>query len=150
RAIFCQRCCMTLLQSQSQGWRFAFPLPGQTTGPLGLELNRRGGVAMIAGPQVVRQSILMLLATRPGERVGRPSYGCDLYRLVFEPNDQTAGGLAIHYVRNAITRWEPRVRLTKVDAGAPPEAPARLVIEIAYLRRDLSMADMLTYTLDLS
>ena len=105
---------------------------------------------MIAGPEAIRQSILMLLATRPGERVGRPSYGCDVHRLVFEPNDRTTAGLAIHYVRTAINRWEPRVLLTRVDANAPAEAPSRLVIEVSYVFRHLNVTDMLSYALDLS
>ena len=41
----------------------------------------------------------------------RPDYGCELHRLVFSPNDDTTAGLAIHYVRRALERWEPRVEV---------------------------------------
>ena len=71
----------------------------------------------------VRQAILLLLSTRPGERVMRPTYGCDLHRLVFSPNDDTTAGLAIHYVRQALERWEPRIEVIRLDAGR--EAPLR-------------------------
>ena len=39
----------------------------------------------------------------------RPGYGCHLFRLAFAPNDDTTAGLAIHYVRQALERWEPRI-----------------------------------------
>ena len=42
----------------------------------------------------IRQAILLLFSTRPGERVMRPDYGCDIHRLVFSPNDDTTAGLA--------------------------------------------------------
>ena len=141
---------MNRQQLQTQGWRFFFPAGKHPDEPRGLGLNRRGGVATVAGAEAIRQSILMLLATRPGERVGRPSYGCDVHRLVFEPNDRTTAGLAIHYVRTAINRWEPRVLLTRVDANAPAEAPSQIVIEVSYVIRHLNVADMLSYALDLS
>ena len=67
---------------------------------------------MTSGPDAVRQSILLLLSTRPGERVMRPDNGCDLYRLAFAPSDDMTAGLAIHYVRQAVERWEPCARLS--------------------------------------
>ena len=83
----------------------------------GLQVKPSGGLAMIDGDRVVRQAIMMLLATTPGERVMRPDYGCPLNRLVFEPNDATTAGLAIHYVRQALIRWEPRIEILRLDAG---------------------------------
>jgi phage baseplate assembly protein W len=46
----------------------------------------------------------------------RPHYGCHLHRLVFSPNDDTTAGLAIHYVRQALERWEPRIDVIHLDA----------------------------------
>ena len=75
-----------------------------------------------AGDEAVRQSILLLLSTIPGERVMRPTYGCHLHRLVFWPNDDTTAGLAIHYVRRAVERFEPRVEVIRVDATRDADA----------------------------
>jgi phage baseplate assembly protein W len=72
---------------------------------------------MVEGEQSIRQAIYLLLSTSPGERVMRPAYGCELNRLIFSPNDDTTAGLAIHYVRRAIERWEPRVEILRLDAG---------------------------------
>jgi uncharacterized protein len=112
----------------------------------GLALTSSGGVAMTEGDQSVRQALLLLLSTTPGERVMRPGYGSRLHRLVFAPNDGTTAGLAIHYVREAIRRWEPRVEVIDVDAGADPDAPWRLLIRLDYRVK----ASLLMGTLNLS
>jgi hypothetical protein len=87
---------------------------------------------MVEGDEAVRQALLLLLSTTPGERVMRPGYGSRLHRLVFAPNDETTAGLAIHYVRDAVRRWEPRVDVIDVDASADPDAPWRLLIRLDY------------------
>lgn len=98
----------------------------------GLVLTPATQLAFVSGGEAVRQSIMLLLTTSPGERVMRPDYGCPLNRLIFAPNDATTAGLAIHYVRQAILRWEPRVELTRVDADADLDLPGRLVVSLSY------------------
>jgi hypothetical protein len=61
----------------------------------GLRVDAKGDLETVEDDSAVRQAILLLIATRPGERVMRPAYGCDLQRLVFSPNDDTTAGLAI-------------------------------------------------------
>jgi phage baseplate assembly protein W len=112
------------------GWRFenldhalaggdVEVLPGAP--PTGPVVTPAGGVRMIEGDAAIRQAIILLLSTLPGERVMRPDYGCPLNRLVFNPNDATNHGLAIHYVRQALLRWERRIDIVKLDAGASPD-----------------------------
>lgn len=81
----------------------------------------------------------------------RPNYGCNLQRLVFSPNDDTTAGLAIHYVRQAIERWEPRVEVIHLDATRP-EAGAQGVLEITldYKVRTTTQTERLTYAFDLT
>jgi phage baseplate assembly protein W len=107
---------------------------------------------MIEGQLSVRQAILMLLATRPGERVMRPHYGCNLHRLVFSPNDDTTAGLAIHYVRQVIERWEPRVEVIRLDATRPDNrtSPGTLEIYLEYKLRATLQTERLTYSFDLT
>jgi phage baseplate assembly protein W len=98
----------------------------------GLTLTPSQRLATVSGGEAVRQSIMLLLTTSPGERVMRPDYGCPLHRLLFAPNDATTAGLAIHYVRQAILRFEPRAELVRVDAGGDPLDAGRLVVSLAY------------------
>jgi phage baseplate assembly protein W len=105
---------------------------------------------MVEGDASVRQAILLLLITRPGERVMRPDYGSLLHRLVFAPNDPTTAGLAIHYVRQALARWEPRIDVLEVDAGPSPEAPEQLVIMLRYRVKASHEVATLTLPVDLT
>lgn len=59
----------------------------------------------------VKADLLMLLTTRPNERVMLPEFGSRLPDLVFEPNDTVLEALAELYIIEAIKRWEPRVRV---------------------------------------
>jgi uncharacterized protein len=116
----------------------------------GLSVSNRGGIDMVEGRASVRQAILMLLATRPGERVMRPHYGCNLHRLIFSPNDETTGGLAIHYVRRAIERWEPRIDVIHLDATRSEAVPGLLEISLEYRVRATLQTERLAYAFDLT
>jgi phage baseplate assembly protein W len=98
----------------------------------GLQLADDGGIGMVSGAASVRQAILLLLSTRPGERIMRPQYGCELYRVLFMSNDGTTAGLAIHYVRRALLRWEPRIDIVRLDATRNREQPDLLDIILEY------------------
>lgn len=138
------------------GWHFrnlgAFPAEGSLV-PAGPYLTPSGGVATVQGDDAIRQAIVMLLATRPGERVMRPRYGCPLDRLIFAPNDATTAGLAIHYVSQAIGRWEPRIEILRLHAGpAAGEGGGETILEIRldYRVRESQRRESLLFALDLA
>lgn len=120
------------MRSRYIALRFVHPDLDVAEGAPGLEVAPTGRLAMVAESASVRQAILLLLSTHPGERVMRPEYGCDLRSLVFAPSDDTTAGLAIHYVRRALQRWEPRAEVVSVDAGPDPMDPGRLLITLEY------------------
>lgn len=115
----------------------------------GLMLSPQARVAMAQGDALIRQSIMLLLTTRPGERVMRPDYGCSLHRLLFSPNDATTAGLAIHYVRQAIARWEKRIEIVRLDAGPDPQSPGVLAIALDYRVRESGTQQRLDLALPL-
>jgi hypothetical protein len=82
----------------------------------------------------IRESILQILGTRPGERFMNPEFGSRLHDLVFERNDEVLKGLIRHYVINAIKRWEKRVIVTAVSFDQSPQNLDRnsLTVRIAY------------------
>jgi hypothetical protein len=118
-------------------------------GGAGLVTTTTGAVSMVAGDESIRQALVLLLGTSPGERLMRPQYGSYLHRLLFAPNDHTTAGLAIHYVRQAIQRWEPRVEIVDLDAGADPLVPTQLNIRLRYRVRASLAVEQLDYPLDL-
>jgi hypothetical protein len=132
-----------------RAWRFRYPDLDAPEEFAGLGLSARGGIEMVAEHESVRQAILLLIATLPGERVMRPAYGCELHRLIFAPNDDTTAGLAIHYVRRALERWEPRIDILRLDAGRSPQAPENLDILLEYRVRATQRVETLRYSLNL-
>lgn len=135
--------------SRHRAWRFLHPDLDAAEDFSGLRNSTTGGIDMVDGERSIRQAVLLLLSTRPGERVMRPSYGCDLYKLAFDPNDQTTAGLAIHYVRRALEQWEPRIDVLSVDATRNPDDPSRLDVSLEYRMRRMAMPGRLVFTLDL-
>lgn len=97
--------------------------------PIGI--NGHQGIAMAAGTDKVRRSILTILGTQHGERVMRPKFGCNLRTLVFMPNNRATAAQAEYYVREGLTRWEPRITLDDV-AVENDNFHGRLIVHINY------------------
>ncbi|HVU12568.1 MAG TPA: GPW/gp25 family protein [Phototrophicaceae bacterium] len=133
-----------------RSWRFLYPLLDAPEADAGLHFAPSGGIDMVQYNDSIRQALLLLFSTRPGERVMRPDYGCDIHRLLFSPNDDTTAGLAIYYVQQAINRWEPRIDVLQLDAGRDPDEPERLNILLQYRVRVTLHTDVLSFSLNLS
>lgn len=116
----------------------------------GLRISPRGDIQTIWGTASIRQAISLLLSTIPGERLMRPEYGCHLQRLVFSPNDDATAGLAIHYVRQALTLWEPRIDIIHLDAGSSREQSDVLELHLEYLIRATQRTDNMTFLFNLT
>ena len=104
-----------------KGWRFP------------VAINLTGGISTSSYEENIRQSIFIVLGTAPGERIKRPTFGCDIHELMFAPNNPTTAALAEHYCEEALMKWEPRI--TKVQAQAEPSKhePNRLDIRMSYV-----------------
>ena len=106
------------------GWQF--PVEKDTT---------KQRIAMAEYEESVRQSILIILSTAKGERVMRPDFGCDIYNLVFAPNNAATRGLAEAYVEEALLLWEPRIKVLDVMVRTGGENGEVLIINIEYMVR---------------
>ena len=83
----------------------------------------------------VRQQIEQTLFTAPGERVFRPEFGAGVKRLVFEPNSGALAGVVENNLRASLQvalQGEVDPATLRISSRQDPEAPERLVIEIAY------------------
>jgi phage baseplate assembly protein W len=134
--------------------RFDLPFDagGEASDSAGFRLSASGGLTLLEGSAAIRQAIMVLLSTRPGERLMRPDYGCPLHRLAFEPNDAATAGLAIHYIRSALTRWEPRIDILSLvtEPGADIDAESgRLAVRLEYRVRATSEIASMQLDLDL-
>jgi phage baseplate assembly protein W len=107
--------------------------------------SKRAGTAMVSDVEDIRQSLLVLMGTTPGERVMLPTYGCDLTRYLFR--DLTTSLLSeLHdVVSTAIIRWEPRIDLLAVTAAADPDTPGLVLIEVDFRVRRTNTRTNLVY-----
>jgi uncharacterized protein len=97
------------------------------------------------GADKIRQSIYLILATAPGERPMRPTFGCGINDLVFMPNTAVLRGSVQQKVSEALGRWEPRIDVLDVEVTTPPDARNLLEIRIDYRLRSNNAAFNLVY-----
>jgi len=97
-----------------------------------IRMNARGEVLLVTGTDDINQSIRIILGTRPGERVMRPTFGCRAYELIFEPITAATYSLLQEYVYEAIQLWEPRIDLQNVNVSVDSNNNSTLLAEIEY------------------
>jgi phage baseplate assembly protein W len=104
-----------------------------------------GKPAMVAHEEDIRQSILIILGTEPGERVMRPDFGAGLRAFVFEPvNPGTMTRLG-NRVRDALVDFEARIDVLDVSVTTDPELRDRLLIDVSYRVRRTNSLHNLVY-----
>ncbi len=99
----------------------------------------------ISGEEKIRQSLWIILSTAPGERQMRPEFGCGIHNLVFQPNDAALRSMVQIQVREALTRYEPRIDVLDVRVETQPEARNYLLIRIDYRVRTTNSLFNLVY-----
>jgi phage baseplate assembly protein W len=97
-----------------------------------LRTDARGQVALITGTEDINQSILIILKTRPGERVMRPTFGCKANELLFEPRSAGTVSQLQNYIIEALRMWEPRIDVIDVNVAEEGGDVGILMTEIVY------------------
>ena len=92
----------------------------------------------------VRQSILLILGTAPGERLMRPEFGCGIHDLVFASLSFGTLGRVQQAVNEALLRLEPRIDVTSIDVRPGGDGNV-LLIHIQYQVRATNNAFNLVY-----
>ncbi|MEC5174014.1 GPW/gp25 family protein [Chryseobacterium nepalense] len=91
-----------------------------------------GKLAMTSDVEDINNSLMILLSTRPGERVMFPNYGCDLQEMLFKPLDLTLITQMKGIVERAILYHEPRINILSIEINAQNEIEGEILIEINY------------------
>jgi phage baseplate assembly protein W len=97
----------------------------------------------------VRQSIRVILSTRPGEQLMRPTFGAGLQSFVHEQNTLTVRRRIRDLVTDSLARWEKRVTVDRVEVRELPDEPTRIRVEIAYRLKRTGTAQQLGLTMEL-
>jgi Bacteriophage baseplate protein W len=92
-----------------------------------------GQVGASGGDEALRGRVVQVLFTAPGERVELPEFGCGLFDLVFEPNDDLLEAALSFAIVQGLTRWlGDEIAVDGVDVSRQEE---RVVVEVAYTKR---------------
>jgi phage baseplate assembly protein W len=102
-----------------RGWSFPFRFDPAT-----------GQVAMSEFEENIRQSITIILGTRPGERQMLPKFGCRIHELLFAPNTPVTARRAKRYVEEALAMWEPRIEV--IDVRSEPDPAGAIRLQVIY------------------
>jgi uncharacterized protein len=117
-----------------QGW--AFPI----------KLNAKGGLNWSSGPQRIEDAIWIILSTSLGERVMMPDFGAGATDYVFQPNSALMRQQLSAAVREALTKWEPRIDIVAVTVTEGDE-PSQVLAAIDYKIRTTNELFNLVYPL---
>jgi phage baseplate assembly protein W len=69
----------------------------------------------------IRNSIINLFLTIPGQKILNPLFGINLSQFLFEPYDADTSQIIGQTIQDNITTFEPRVTINKIRVIAMPE-----------------------------
>ncbi|MBU3078992.1 GPW/gp25 family protein [Sphingomonas quercus] len=96
--------------------------------------DARGRSAVTGDDDHLRDMIMQVLFTIPGERVNRPEFGCGIGQLVFAPAQDALAAAAEQLIHGALLRWlEPLISVETVTVAI---VDAAFEITVVYARRD--------------
>jgi len=111
--------------------------------PVRTSLN--GDIAMSQFEDDIREAILIILGTAKGERVMRPDFGCGIHDLVFAPINTATITLVQNSVREALTVYEPRIELMRVEVLSDRADEGKLLVDMDYRVRSTNNRFNLVY-----
>lgn len=117
--------------------------------PLDLRPDRQGQQHYPNLDDSIRQSIQIILQTQPGEQLMQPNFGAGLSTFLQEPNTLTTQRRIRDRIYEALTQWESRIVLQRVDVQTPPDQPSHLRVEIIYQIKRTSAIEQIGLTMQL-
>ncbi|MEX8518887.1 MAG: GPW/gp25 family protein [Leptothrix sp. (in: b-proteobacteria)] len=119
-----------------RGWTF----------PPAFELQQRRAMLVSQVPDI-EESLRILFATNPGERVMQPSYGCGLKRMVFEPLNESTLTEMRSTIEKAVLFFEARITLDAVSFDVEDAVQGVLRIHLDYTVRTTNSRYNMVYPL---
>jgi phage baseplate assembly protein W len=96
------------------------------------EFSLRAGVRLVSADEDIRQSLHIVLATAPGERVMMPAFGAGIKQQLFDSIDETTITILKDSIGRAILFFEPRIKVEAIVADTALAQEGRLDFCIDY------------------
>ena len=109
----------------------------------------QGRLAWRSGHAALRDCLLNILLTRPGERLMRPNFGAGLRDFIHLPNNGPTRALLADAALRALVRDGPRILVDEVHALADARSPSRVNLSVRYRLRATGRSERFDLALDL-
>jgi uncharacterized protein len=97
---------------------------------------KKGNIAFPAEANdndAIMASVIQILTTNRGERIMRPTFGCNAFSFVFESNTEEFRLKAERDIRQSLATWEKRIRVDGVAISSDPVTePSQITITVSY------------------
>ena len=104
-----------------------------------------GTVEMVSEEEDIKQSLQIILSTRPAERIMHPDFGCELSEFIFEEMSQELITSIESKITDAILFHEPRIEVDDIDISDSEAWQGCLLISIKYTVRSTNSRFNLVY-----
>lgn len=118
--------------------------------PLQLQTNSKGetGIYPINGDfELIRNNISALMYYMIGFRIRQETFGTRLWECIEEPNTQVLAHVIEQFLVNALTTWEDRITVQKVDVS---RADTKVNILVTYQINNIPTSQYVAITYDLN
>ena len=110
------------------------------------QFNKKlGSVKMVSAEEDIQESLRILLATKPNERVMQPSFGCGLKTMVFENINSNVLAMIRDTIKRAVLFFEPRIDLEEIEIDELRAYEGLLAIKLIYTIRTTNTRTNLVY-----
>lgn len=109
-------------------------IPKTISWPLG-GIDESGRLTYSRNEDSVREVLLNILLTRPGERLMRSEFGGGILDFIHLPNNQGTRQLIANTVKKSIQLWEPRIVVEDVVVSASTTSVSEVQLTVQYCMR---------------
>lgn len=95
-------------------------------------LGPDGRMAWSSGPDNIREALMVILMTQPGERIMLPDFGGKLRSFLFEPNTVATRRLLQDDIQKALQIWEPRITVQSITVDVDSNDARAAIATIQY------------------
>jgi phage baseplate assembly protein W len=108
------------------------------------QFDTRGRTASAGEDDHIRDMIMQVLFTAPGERVNRPDFGSGLLELVFAPSSDELATATQFLVQGALQRWLGDLIVVEAVAVESDEGLLRVTVRYVVRRTQQRRVDQFT------
>jgi phage baseplate assembly protein W len=110
------------------------------------QIDTRGRTAVTSEEGHIRELIEQVLFTSMGERVNRPTFGSNIYQLIFAPNSEELAATTQLLVQGALQQWLGALILVKSVTVQCDDSTLTVTVQYIIRRNQQSKETVFTRT----